>query len=696
MSANLERARELFSRGLAEHLARNWAEAEHLYREALAAAPGRPSLLFNLGRLMLDRERDAEAEALFGEVLRVAGDDHEARYNLGVCLARQGRFGEALASCDRAIALRPDFADAHSGRGRALAGLGRCDEALESHARSMALDPGRADFQANFCRVAADRALDHRQLDAARLERAVLACLAGRNVDYQALARLAWAIVRSKLERLELDLAAPERDFRHLWRLQPRALGEVCNDLLLIAALELITVADRETETLFTSVRSGLLRLVAGDGPQPELVEAVGPLAIALAQQCFLNEYVWDVAPPEQALAGELERKVEAALGNDAPSITALGVIASYRPLAPGSKLGEWCRARFAPGPSGPGRLVTTQVIEPAAEARIAATLKRIGAIQDRTSVAVRAQYEANPYPRWLGLDRQEPAPYIARIRREIAPFAPRLQPSTDSPRILIAGSGTGRHAILHATGYLGASVTAIDLSSASLAYAARKADELGVRNVEFVQGDILDLAALGTTFDVISSIGVLHHMADPARGLRCLIDRLAPGGYLMLGLYSEAARRDIVALRSIIADKGYAATPEGIRACRQLVRNDPDDRFRALLAEAADFYSASMVRDLLFHVMEHRFTIPQIAGLLAANGLRFLGFTFPDAAAKNLYRDAYPADPDMLDLANWAALESRHASDLQGDVPVLDGTGARRAGVSEKKRAPEGARFQP
>ena len=136
----------------------------------------------------------------------------------------------------------------------------------------------------------------------------------------------------------------------------------------------------------------------------------VGPLAIALAQQCFLNEYVWDVAPPEQALAGELDRRVEAALGTDAPSNAALGVIASYGGSAPGSKLGEWCRARFAPAPSGPGGC-DGQVIEPAAEARIAATLKRIGAIQDRTSVAVRAQYEANPYPRWLGLDRQEPAP---------------------------------------------------------------------------------------------------------------------------------------------------------------------------------------------------------------------------------------------------------------------------------------------
>jgi hypothetical protein len=55
---------------------------------------------------------------------------------------------------------------------------------------------------------------------------------------------------------------------------------------------------------------------------------------------------------------------------------------------------------------------------------------------------------------------------------------------------------------------------------------------------------------------------------------------------------------------------------------------------------------------------MEHRFTIPRIADLLAQNGHRFLGFTFQDPAAKQRYGAAYPADPDMLDLANWATLE--------------------------------------
>jgi 2-polyprenyl-3-methyl-5-hydroxy-6-metoxy-1,4-benzoquinol methylase/Tfp pilus assembly protein PilF len=659
MSSNFERARELFSRGLAEHTAGNWERAEAAYREALSLAPGRPSLLFNLGRLLLDRGGDAEAEQLLSQVLQSAPDDHEAGYNLGVALARQARFEEALGHYDRALALKPDLAEAHSARGVALGKLGRHEAALEAHARSIELQPGRGEFQLGFSRCAMSQALDERKVVTPLVERALLACLAGGNLDYQTLGRVAWAIVRNKLERLGFDPAGGW-DFPRLHESRPAALGDLCTDPLLLAALERITVGDRRTEALFTGIRAGLLKLVASDAAAPELLALVGPLAVALAQQCFLNEYVWDVTEDEQALAGEVERRVEAAIGAGEPSSAALGVVACYGTLADKPRIAEWCR-RFGPGRADLSGLVRTQITEPAIEAEIAGRLKRIGEIRDPTSLAVRRQYEENPYPRWLSIARDAPVPYTTQILREIAPFAPPLAPATDAPRILIAGCGTGRHAIVYATTYLGARVTAIDLSRASLAYAARKANELGVDNIEFVQADILDLDRLGTRFDVISSIGVLHHMTDPARGLACLTQLLAPGGYMMLGLYSELARRDIVELRSLIARAGFAPSLAGIRACRRFVRDYPGDRFRALVEEAIDFYTSSMVRDLLFHVMERRFTLPWIADLLAENGLRFLGFTFPDPAAKALYRRTYPADRDLVDLGNWAALESIH-----------------------------------
>jgi len=429
---------------------------------------------------------------------------------------------------------------------------------------------------------------------------------------------------------------------------------------LLLRSLERIAIADRATEALFTDIRAALLRLIASDDAAPDLLATLAPLAIALAQQCFLNEYVWDVSEAEQSLAAGVERRIEAAIGSAAPSGAAVGIVACYRPLSANPLIAGWCRAAGRERSELAG-LVTMQVIESATEVETAAGLRQIGGIGDRISLAVKAQYEENPYPRWLSVARDEPEPYTEQILRDIAPYSPALAPATDAPRILIAGCGTGRHAILYAASYAGAKVTAIDLSRASLAYASRKAAEMGAGNIEFLCADILDLDALGTKFDVISSIGVLHHMAEPAEGLRRLTERLAPGGYMTLGLYSELARRDIVELRALIAREGFPSTPEGIRACRRFVRDCPGDRYRPLVDEAVDFYSTSMVRDLLFHVMEHRFTIPKLAELLGENGLRFLGFTFADPAAKALYGRTYPADLDMLGLDNWAGLESTH-----------------------------------
>jgi len=77
--------------------------------------------------------------------------------------------------------------------------------------------------------------------------------------------------------------------------------------------------------------------------------------------------------------------------------------------------------------------------------------------------------------------------------------------------------------AIETAQRFVGASVLAVDLSVASLAYAKRKTGALDRSNIEYAQADILKLGALERTFDLIESSGVLHHLADPYAGWRVL-----------------------------------------------------------------------------------------------------------------------------------------------------------------------------
>lgn len=203
------------------------------------------------------------------------------------------------------------------------------------------------------------------------------------------------------------------------------------------------------------------------------------------------------------------------------------------------------------------------------------------------------------------------------------------------------------------------ARVLAVDLSLSSLCYARRKSRERGLANVEYAQGDITRLSSIGRTFDVVSSVGVLHHLADPMAGWRQLLSLLKPGGLMMLGFYSEIARRNVVAARDFIAERGYGSDAAEIRRCRQdLIEAEGGQRFRQL-ATFRDFYAISELRDLIFHVQEHRFTLPAIAAMLDELRLDLVGFPLAPQVLRK-YRARFPDDAANTDFDHWSTFEAQ------------------------------------
>ncbi len=215
---------------------------------------------------------------------------------------------------------------------------------------------------------------------------------------------------------------------------------------------------------------------------------------------------------------------------------------------------------------------------------------------------------------------------------------------------------------MIFASRYKNATITAIDLSSSSLAYAIRKTKEYGMDNVTFKKMDLLNASQLGDMFDIVACSGVLHHMEKPDEGLSALVRQLKPGGYINLALYSEIARKVIMEARKIIQTLGINSTPEGIRCFRKQVLDGEIQELLDLPKFFTDFYSLSECRDLCFHVQEHRYTTEKLLKLLDSHDLTFCGFMVPEQIEK-LYEEQYPEDGDMTSLPNWGKFEEEHPS---------------------------------
>jgi SAM-dependent methyltransferase len=116
--------------------------------------------------------------------------------------------------------------------------------------------------------------------------------------------------------------------------------------------------------------------------------------------------------------------------------------------------------------------------------------------------------------------------------------------------KVLDAGCGTGEYS--RSLANAGAHVTAIDISANAIQVARDLDRNLNVTGIEYKQQDILAFRPHGS-FDLVVSLGVLHHTTDPEAGFFNLASAVRADGYLVIGLYSSISRIHILALRQAL-----------------------------------------------------------------------------------------------------------------------------------------------
>jgi SAM-dependent methyltransferase/tetratricopeptide (TPR) repeat protein len=585
--------------------------------------------------------RERRAATALAKATRAAAADIERLTADAQRAYQNGQIQNAEAICEQILAREPAHVASLNLVGLIKQAAGRHRLAIKMFARAVVADDLAAACHYNI--ALSYQALDERAAAARHYKTAIGLGMGDLSVEEFVRRR---PVIVEFAKRMS-DRPLPSGKSEKLFGIGD--IAAVANDILVLCALETTILRCPILELILTRLRSAMLQLARADVPTARANDDTVAVLSALAQQCYLNEYVYAQGDEEALQADQLrellQQKISAAEGISPLLLAAVGAYYPLNSIASAASLlaAEW--------PDCTADLLRLQVREPSEEAEERRVIPALTSVGDGVSLQVMQQYEENPYPRWA-LN-----PYAVRAG-DMKKHAAAGARTGLAIEVLIAGCGTGKHPIAIAQASPEMRILAVDISRASLAYARRKSREEGVQSIEYAQADIMQMGAIGRTFDRIEAGGVLHHLADPKAGWRVLLSLLRPTGTMRIGLYSETARRVFADARALIAECGYRATAHDIRTFRQTVVQNRNNQRWTTLIQTRDFYNMSGCRDLLFNVMEHRFTIPEIAAFLKDEGLSFLGFEL-DATVVEKFQRKFPGPDALTNLEFWDAFET-------------------------------------
>jgi len=688
-----------------------YSEAERLYKRCVEVSPVEKSNYWYLGLAQLLQDKELEAQdawfsAIFEEtsersdfwlqdlvaVLRTAARNYQesgylkqaetiywqllqqdetsadVHFNLGVVLAEQGQLTEAIRFYQKAVNIKPNYAEAYCKLGCSLVAQGSFLDALDCHYDAIRIEPENLNSLKYFAIC-----LKHISFSAttAEMTAQVERCFELPDINKNDLLRTA------SLSLLQLDnefnqileLAYHHQIDELKVRYQAGELEFIFEKGLLRALLSHTLLTDIKLESLIEILRQFMLEELINEDSMAEdtdyFSQAKFNFLCSLALQCLNNEYILQVSAEEHCQIEQIESDVRDRLLREDLDVSRglelqLATFGLYFPLstlARSFKLLEVEADRW----SQPIRLLIQRGLqEPQEEQAIKSEIKAITTIENPVSRAVRSQYEENPFPRWIDITQLPPKPISTAIKTLFPHFEVPAELLESPLQILIAGCGTGKEAVTMATACENSQVLAIDISLSSLAYAIRKARELGINNLSFKQADILGLTTLEKQFHIICCGGVIHHLEHPIKGLTVLVDRLKPEGLIRLAIYSKKARKQVIAAQEAVKSRGLQPTAADMKRYRQEIIQSPETDPLKKLMKFQDFFNLSHFRDLVFHAQEHCFTLPQIQQLLEQSGLKFIGFELSHQVA-TAYRQTCPEDRDMNDLYQWAKFEQAY-----------------------------------
>lgn len=566
--------------------------------------------------------------------------------HLGLIYAKAEQYQEAEQAYIQGIQAEPEYTPLYAAILKLMALTGNVQKTLEWGYLALRADPENDENYENVVSVLST--LQPRLYNAA-VEEILHLCLRRQSVDVSSLNNIWLAILKLHPQFGPFYSSASLKNYTSFEKKFPAS--PPLNLPLFMEGLKRLVIYNIEFERFLTFLRHWLLDYTDNDLPL-EASSDYANLIVGLASYAHRTEYILTTEKDEQDNIEAIRSEIECANPVKLPDILLFSLYAPLTEL----KNREAVRAVLAQNDLE--TFLHLQIRDRENRETVKAQIKQLSPITNTISGSVREQYETFPYPRWGRLARQvSNEGHIKFLGTENTRAL-----CAEGAKILIAGCGTGQQALEYARAFPNARILAIDLSLTSLSYALQKKEQHQLDNIDFKQADILELGQhLQPEYDMIVSTGVLHHMEDPEKGWAVLNALLKPGGIMRIALYSETARESLIRAQKTIEKKRIGSNTEGIRHFRNNINTLLKKDDARLITSTKDYYYLSECRDALFHVQEHLFTVPRIAGALENMGLKFYRFEGIPAPVMENFKLSFADNPAMDNLTHWHNFEQKN-----------------------------------
>ncbi len=235
----------------------------------------------------------------------------------------------------------------------------------------------------------------------------------------------------------------------------------------------------------------------------------------------------------------------------------------------------------------------------------------------DKISASVENMYKKYPYP--------FPSSRVKNVNELLNMFKLfSLENNFDfnGKNILDAGSGTGHRIINVAKFYNKSNFLGIDFSKNSIKFAKELAKRNKIVNIEFKKANLLQKIEFEKKFDVILSMGVLHHLSDPEQGLRNILSGLQKNGILFLYLYGKLGGRDRMIKKEIVRTllKNKINYEDGIKLIEKLKFDNLEYGWNIDSQNKKE--RDSVIVDAFLHANERLYDFEDIDSLLCNSGI--------------------------------------------------------------------------